>query len=70
MLPADACGFVMEDFSGYSLSWSPFLANRIVVAASQYYGIVGNGTLRCARPSLMRLVSFFSPPQAACTCWT
>lgn len=45
MLPADACGFVMEDFSGYSLSWSPFLANRIVVAASQYYGIVGNGRL-------------------------
>lgn len=24
-------------------SWSPFLGNRIAVAASQYYGIVGNG---------------------------
>ena len=43
-LPPDpSFGFVMEDFSGYSLAWSPFVPNRLAVAASQYYGIVGNG---------------------------
>jgi hypothetical protein len=37
------CGYVMEDFAGYSMSFSPFLPNRVAVAASQYYGIIGNG---------------------------
>ena len=43
MEPPGVFGFVMEDFAGYSMAWSPFLPNRLAVAASQYYGIVGNG---------------------------
>ena len=26
-----------------SVSWSPFTATKLLVASSQYYGIVGNG---------------------------
>lgn len=37
--------FRMEDFSGYGMAFSPFMGNRLAIAASQYYGIVGNGRL-------------------------
>ncbi|TNM94562.1 hypothetical protein fugu_017321 [Takifugu bimaculatus] len=31
---------------GYAVEVSPFIANRLACSASQYYGIVGDGTLR------------------------
>lgn len=32
-------------FSGYSVAFSPFEADKVAVATSQYFGIVGNGML-------------------------
>lgn len=32
-------------FSQYNVAWSPFHTNRIAVASSANYGIVGNGRL-------------------------
>ena len=29
----------------YSLRWSPFEENKLAVAQSQYYGLVGNGAV-------------------------
>lgn len=32
-------------FAHYSVSWSPFLNNRLAVASAANYGLVGNGRL-------------------------
>ena len=67
--PGPSFGFVMEDFSGYSLAWSPFVPNRLAVAASQYYGIVGNGEKQESRGLLgSPLKERFL--QVVCTYWT
>lgn len=37
--------FLTPNRHGYSVRFSPFDANRLVVATSQYYGLAGGGTL-------------------------
>ena len=32
-------------FAHYSIAWSPFIPNRLAVASSANYGLVGNGRL-------------------------
>jgi peroxin-7 len=32
-------------FAHYSLAWSPFVPNRLAMASSANYGLVGNGRL-------------------------
>ena len=34
-----------QGFQGYAVKYSPFFDNRIAVAASANYGLVGNGRL-------------------------
>ncbi len=34
-----------EGFQGYAVKYSPFLNDRIAVAASSNFGLVGNGRL-------------------------
>jgi peroxin-7 len=37
--------FHTQGFQGYAVQYSPFFDNRIAVAASANYGLVGNGRL-------------------------
>lgn len=37
--------FRTQGFQGYAVKYSPFFDNRIAVAASANYGLVGNGRL-------------------------
>ncbi|KAI9024349.1 WD40-repeat-containing domain protein [Phycomyces nitens] len=37
--------FRTEGFNGYSVQWSPFFENKLAVAASSNFGLVGNGRL-------------------------
>lgn len=37
--------FLTPNRHGYSVKFSPFDPNRLVVATSQYYGLAGGGTL-------------------------
>lgn len=37
--------FLTPNRHGYSVRFSPFDPNRLVVATSQYYGLAGGGTL-------------------------
>ncbi|CAO3616913.1 unnamed protein product [Cunninghamella blakesleeana] len=37
--------FRTEGFNGYSVKWSPFFENKLAVASSSNYGLVGNGRL-------------------------
>lgn len=34
-----------QGFNGYAVKYSPFFDSRIAVAASQHFGLVGNGRL-------------------------
>jgi len=37
--------YLTQGFQGYAVKYSPFFDNRIAVAASANYGLVGNGRL-------------------------
>ena len=37
--------FRTQGFQGYAVKYSPFFDNRLAVAASANYGLVGNGRL-------------------------
>ncbi|KAL9052805.1 MAG: hypothetical protein Q9162_005167 [Coniocarpon cinnabarinum] len=37
--------FNTPGFKGFSVKWSPFFDDRLALATSQYYGLVGNGRL-------------------------
>ena len=37
--------YCTQGFNGYAVKYSPFFDSRIAVAASQYFGLVGNGRL-------------------------
>lgn len=37
--------FLTPNRHGYNVRFSPFIPNRLVVAASQFYGLAGGGSL-------------------------
>jgi peroxin-7 len=44
--PGPASGMLhTSGFAHYSLAWSPFHSNRLAIASSANYGLIGNGRL-------------------------
>lgn len=48
--------FRTEGYNGYGVKYSPFHDNRIAVAASANYGLVGNGRLYVLRLTAQGIV--------------